>query len=124
MDIITVFLQRMITFFETNSIITFIIFIIALFVLYKLIRLLMRILIIVAIGAAFPFIMNYFLNWGISITLESIIFYATAAAIIYLFAIFVKGILNIFKKILGPIAERRKEKKLKNEIEKDIERGD
>ena len=121
-EIVVAFLEKMITFFETNGVVTFFVFVIALFLLYKLIRLGIRLLMIVGIGAAFPFIMNYLFNWGVPTTFESIIFYATSAAVIYLFAVLMKGVFGIIGKILSPISNRRRMKKMEHEIEEDLEK--
>lgn len=115
-------LSQIIVFLKMNGIVTFVIFVIAIFFLYKFVKLLMRVMIIVIIGLAFPFIMNYFFDWGIPVTIESLIFYATTAVIIYLFAVFVKGILNIFGKLLGPLRARKKRKEMEEEVEEDLKK--
>lgn len=121
-EIIIKFLTQLIAFFQANGILTFFIFVVSLFVLYKLIKLALRILIVVGIGAAFPFIMNYFLNWGIPVSFNSIIFYATTAALLYLFGIFVRGVFRVFGKLLSPIKKRKERKRMEEEIEEDLEK--
>ncbi|MCD6368035.1 MAG: hypothetical protein J7L45_03040 [Candidatus Aenigmarchaeota archaeon] len=121
-DLTIKFLSQIISFLQMNGIVTFIIFVIAIFVLYRLIKFTVRILTIVIIGMAFPFIMNYFFNWGISTDLNTLIFYATTAVAIYLFALFVKGILKFLGIILSPLKKRRYERSIEKNVEKDIQK--
>jgi len=107
-------------FFESNSILTFIIFVVAIYLLYKLVKLAFRILVVVIAGILFPFVMNHFFDWGISITLDNLIFYATSAVTLYLVAIFILGILKFLEKFFKPFLEKHKVKKIEKEVEEDL----
>ncbi|MCD6477722.1 MAG: hypothetical protein J7K87_01840 [Candidatus Aenigmarchaeota archaeon] len=114
--------KQFFTFFESNGIVTFIIFIIVIYALYKMIKLALRIAMVAVAGMLFPIFMNYFLDWGIPISLNTIIFYATSAVVLYLVAIFVGGILRFFGIFLKPFSESRKIKKIEKDVEKKIEK--
>jgi len=86
--------------------------IIVIYALYKMIKLALRIAMVAVAGMLFPIFMNYFLDWGIPISLNTIIFYATSAVVLYLVAIFVGGILRFFGIFLKPFSESRKIKKI------------
>ena len=111
---------QLLTFFESNSIVTFIIFVVGIYILYKLVKLAFRILIAVIAGILFPFVMNHFFDWGIPITLDNLIFYATSAVTLYLVAIFVLGAVKFLEKFFKPFLEKHKIKKIEKEVEKDL----
>lgn len=115
-------IEKVALFLQTNSLITFIIFAIALFILYKIVTLAFRIFLVVIAGLAFPLVMNFFFGWNIPITLNTLLFYATSAVVLYLLAVFLKGVGKALKFITTPLRKKSEIKKIKKEVEEDIEK--
>ncbi len=114
-------LDRVVEFFETNSIITFVIFAVSIFILYKLVRMAFTIFLVVIAGLIFPFAMNLVLGWTIPITVSTLIFYATLAAVFYLAAVFIKGLLKFLYVVTGPLRKSAERKELEEDIKEDLE---
>ncbi len=117
-------IEKLVVFFETNSIITFIIFCVSLFFLYKLVRLAFRIFLVVIAGLIFPFAMNFLFGWEVPITTGVLIFYATFAVVMFLLAIFAAGVLKFLKTLSSPIRKSAERKKIEKEIEEDLKKKD
>ena len=115
-------IENFIYFFETNSLITFIIFAVTLFLLYKLVRFAFRIFLVIVAGLIFPFFMNFIFGWSIPINLGTLMFYATAAVVLYLIATFVKGLGKFFSVITSPLRKASERKRIEKEIEEDLEK--
>ncbi len=113
-------IEKVFLFLQTNSLITLIIFAIALFILYRIVTLAFRIFLVVIAGLAFPFVMNFFFGWNIPITVNTLLFYATSAVVLYLLAVFLKGVGKTLKFITAPLRKKSEIKKIKKEVEKDI----
>jgi|GEM_PF-970541 len=116
-------IEKFIAFFETNSIVTFIIFAISLFFLYKMVKLAFKIFLIVIAGVLFPFAMNYLFGWNIPITIAILLFYATAAVVLFLLGMFILGIGKFLKVLTSPSRKKREIEHIEEEIEKDLTKG-
>lgn len=115
-------IEKFISFFETNSIITFIIFAVSLFLLYRLVKLAFRIFLVVIAGVLFPFAMNLIFDWGIAINVGTLIFYATAAVVIFLLATLLKSAGKFLGVLGSPIRKRTERKRIEKDIEEDLEK--
>ncbi len=115
-------IDNFINFFQTNSILTFIIFAVVLFLLYKLVRLAFRIFLVVIAGLIFPFVMNFLFGWSIPITIGNLIFYATSAVTLYLLAVFLKGVGKVLAVVTSPLRKASERKRIEEEIEEDLKK--
>ncbi|MFH1420773.1 MAG: hypothetical protein ABIG30_02290 [Candidatus Aenigmatarchaeota archaeon] len=107
-DLITIFLSVIKLVMETavnaHPVVMFAIFAVFVFVAVKVFSMVVRAAIVAAIGAGFPFFMNYLFNAGIAITLNTVIFFASSAVglfMVYRIAKFVYKILSGFSGLLG-----------------------
>lgn len=115
-------IEKFIAFFETNSLLTFIIFAVSLFLLYRLVKLTFRIFLVVIAGVLFPFAMNLIFDWGIPINMGTLIFYATAAVVLFLLAVFLKSAGKFLGFLSFPIRKRTERKRIEKDIEEDLEK--
>ncbi|MCK4634653.1 MAG: hypothetical protein KAT37_02150 [Candidatus Aenigmarchaeota archaeon] len=115
-------IEKFITFFETNSIVTFIIFAISLFILYRLVKLAFSIFLVVIAGILFPFVMNFIFEWSIPINVSTLMFYATSAVVLFLLAIFIKGVGKFLSVFTSPLRKASERKKIEEDIEEDLEK--
>ncbi|MFH1127541.1 MAG: hypothetical protein ABIG84_02760 [archaeon] len=84
--------------------IMFLIFLVFIIVAYKVFNVLKNAIIIAVISASFPFILNRFFGYAMDITVDLILFYASAGVVLYVLYEVFKLFYNSSKLFLGAVS--------------------
>ena len=100
--------------------------IIFIFLIRKIFSIVFNLFIVAIISAAFPFVMNYFLNYNLPTDMNSLISFLTLGVtiyVLYVVATLVYKTLGIFEKVLGGMYKgRKREKEIEAVIDKKMEK--
>lgn len=102
-----------------------IVFAVVVYFIYRFMKLIFKAIMVFVAGAIFPFFANYFLNAGIPITMENIIFYSFGALALFFAVMLVKNIITVLKVITWPFRKlfgKSEKESIKEELEEEMKK--